>query len=248
MAFSPFAGLDAVQCVPPRGACAAHDAAWHASSEANLKRLLESRVAEGRTQRVAALIPGRFFVGGLSDAVDVDTLKGLRITHVLSTMGAVPNYLTRVAAAGPLVVTSLNAVDSETFPILKLFSQKVKTWIDTALSHPGHVVLIHCAAGCNRSVALGVAYAVDASPDLLEKAPHCRRERLALLLDRLTAERPYILSNDGFLAQLLAMPCGGPIACAGDAASTAGQGGVACATGGEVDAVDEWKRVAFDDT
>ena len=71
----------------------------------------------------------------------------------------------------------------------------VCAWVDEALdASPENNVLIHCAAGSSRSGTMSIAY-------MIHKKPAGERN-LANCVEVLTAARPIVKPNPGYLEQL----------------------------------------------
>ena len=154
------------------------------------------------------LIPGKLFVGGVLEAESQELLRSHGITHVVSCLG-VPDadeVARRKQAKLELPTFFVRAEDDAYYAILKHHASDVCSHLSSL--PPNAVALIHCASGCNRSVSLGCAFAVETCPELAARAPACRLERLELLLDRLLPTRSPVLTNEGFVDQLLSFwPC-----------------------------------------
>lgn len=93
-------------------------------------------------------------------------------------------------STGKHAVYHYDVVDSPSVNILDKFDE-ISQWIDNELVH-GKKVIIHCFAGINRSVSIALAY-------------YCYKTGKSLLdgFEYLIQQKPGILSNTGFIKQLI---------------------------------------------
>lgn len=202
-------GVAAARTPGAPSAVCPHSPAWHEATARRVRTLLQEATLHPEKQRhprLGELIPGRLFVGGVLEAEDEGLLNEYGVTHVVSALGKPP------ASALRLKTFYVNAEDDPYYRILDRHAAEVCEWLDSELAATDAVALIHCASGVNRSVVLGCAFAVGACKELAARAPECFMERLALLLQRLLATRSPVLTNEGFVDQLLARwPCCAPL-------------------------------------
>ncbi|KAG7093920.1 hypothetical protein E1B28_007556 [Marasmius oreades] len=128
------------------------------------------------------IIPG-LWIGNLSSALDVKSLKASNIFSILSAMRG------KISIHETFIKHQILLDDTEGADILQHFLPSI-SFIQAELNK-GRGVLVHCQAGLSRSVAIVAAYLMydrhltpDEALDLIRKA------------------RPFIDPNPGFLVQL----------------------------------------------
>ena len=171
---------------------------------------MDDRIAAARAQHTHRLVfqeptrvTDKLWLGSCFDAKDIEFLRGERITHVVNCADPLPLFETYTVKDADLRAwIVLNADDDRDYPILERHLDTVTEFIDRALLEPDAKVLVHCRAGVNRSATLVLAYAalVGARRDL---RPFGRLEAFATVFEHVMEERPMILANDGFYAQLV---------------------------------------------
>jgi protein-tyrosine phosphatase len=138
------------------------------------------------SSHVSEILP-RLYISDLQTAEDAEALSALGITHVLSAMPghvALPPSLTAHAAQVPL--------HDAPFAELAAHLPRTTRYISRALrSSPDARVLVHCAMGASRSVAVVCGYLI---------AAHGLHPAQALELVR--ARRAAAAPNRGFIDQL----------------------------------------------
>lgn len=164
------------------------------------------KVAEVMTYRKLPLrdkpnlvLPG-LFLGSCKHATKSKVLK-FGFTHILNCAsssssssrcgkgGLVEAEQLGLSSAGHYL--ALDAQDSPTFPILKVFWEDAFTFLTKAQQNGG-TTLIHCQAGVNRSAALAVAFVmVTTRMSLLQAVRHVFQQR------------PFILTNEFFHKELV---------------------------------------------
>jgi protein-tyrosine phosphatase len=139
----------------------------------------------------APLIDKKLYLGDSTHAMDIPTLKELGITAILN-------------CASSAVLTDAEYYD-ESFAYYEFAAEdrgdyEMASHIAEARSfftrcmEEGRAVLVHCAAGINRSAFIAVyLYMVMTGTPLVEAVEHC------------FALRPIILCNEGFIDQLVEM-------------------------------------------
>jgi predicted protein tyrosine phosphatase len=144
----------------------------------------------------SVVVPGRIWVGSMSDAANIEWLNAHKITHVVNCGQALYKYKERIVNQTMIQdVLVVNADDCADYPILSHLPQVVE-FCDKA--GPDARILFHCMAGVNRSPALVLAYATLRSPTIGSGV-----ERLLAVFEALMAVRPIILENDTYYHQLL---------------------------------------------
>jgi len=137
------------------------------------------------------------YIGGFEEAQAVDELRRLGITHVLNC-AADPGRLQRGRYAsnpsppesGIYAYDQFSAQDVDRYDIMQHFA-RAEVFINRA-KYSGGKVLVHCAAGVNRSAAICIAYVmVDKKLSLFEA------------VRRIRAKRDVLLTNTGFRKQLV---------------------------------------------
>uniref|UniRef100_A0A7G3AB27 Putative dual specificity protein phosphatase 19 isoform x1 n=1 Tax=Lutzomyia longipalpis TaxID=7200 RepID=A0A7G3AB27_LUTLO len=130
----------------------------------------------------AEILPGKLFLGS-QDAVDVERLLRLGVTHVLSVGIECPILL-----PPSIEKHHIACLDVPEYPLYQLV-REARVFINVARETGS--VLVHCNAGISRSVAIVVGYLI-----LEEKIP------LAEAMEMVRRKRPGAKPNDGFMKQL----------------------------------------------
>lgn len=134
------------------------------------------------------LIDSGLYLGNLTTALDIPTLKKLNISHIL-TVASEPLPDTVKDDMPGIKVCFIKVDDMPSSNLLSYFDESCH-FIDNALASGGNV-LVHCYFGVSRSATLVAAH-------LMKK--HGLNSLQAL--DRLRARRRYVGPNEGFLQQL----------------------------------------------
>ncbi|CEP01926.1 hypothetical protein PBRA_002191 [Plasmodiophora brassicae] len=134
------------------------------------------------------ILPPWLYLGGARQALDLERLRKLGITHVLNVAGEVACFH---ADAGIVYEDLGKAVrDVPTYPICKHFGKAI-AFIEDARSCGGRV-LVHCAAGVSRSPTMVIAYLIETLGwSLSSSYIHCKSLRRA------------VAPNLGFIQQLV---------------------------------------------
>jgi len=145
---------------------------------------LESRLSE------PSRIEEDLFLGGRRSAHDVEKLSSLGITHVLNCAGK-DLGIDQSFYGNEFILKSIEAEDSEDFPIIPKFFEESKEFLIDAHEKKGKV-LIACGAGVNRSATICVAY-------------HMWRRQIKVTkaIEEVFQNRKMILSNEGFRGLLV---------------------------------------------
>jgi hypothetical protein len=104
---------------------------------------------------MATFLNGKLYYGGECNAMDIETLRRLGITHILNVAGDwsgnfLPRDNTRIIYKG----ITIEDVDGQILPI-----EEMVQYLDELLvSHSNNKVLIHCIEGKSRSGSLVLAY------------------------------------------------------------------------------------------
>ncbi|KDO29885.1 hypothetical protein SPRG_04952 [Saprolegnia parasitica CBS 223.65] len=133
---------------------------------------LEQRVQTWKVQWASEILPG-LWLGSGSAASKLESLQRQRITHVLNVADDVPNFHPNAFLYGNLGVTDFG----QDVGIRRVFPTAF-AFLDDALAHDDGRVLVHCAAGANRSATVVLAYLMHAREMSLADAwAHVRSRR-----------------------------------------------------------------------
>ena len=157
----------------------------------------------------ASLISKHIVVGDRASAMDASKLQTLGVTHVLNSCAQLPNYhpnkfiYMKIDVLGATTVRSPSstflALTIDCFcsipadnPSVQLITHHHKTsqWIKHIESIGGRV-LVHCVAGCSRSVTIVLMHLMS-----------CHRVHLRDGWEHIKAHRQQMCPNDGFKIQL----------------------------------------------
>jgi hypothetical protein len=139
----------------------------------------------------APLIPGKLYLGDAGHAMDIDTLKELGINAVLNcAAGAV---LTNAEYYDEdFTYYAFDAEDNAGYEMASHTAEAREFF--TRCMEEGRSVLVHCAAGINRSAFIAIyLYMTATGTHLIDAVRHC------------FALRPIILCNEGFIDQLVGL-------------------------------------------
>lgn len=132
------------------------------------------------------VIRGLVWLGSMVDANDLDFLQRNNIKVVINAA------TDREKTMHPVhVYRQLDAQDALGYPLLERHADDATKLLSVAVAR-GDPVLIHCAAGINRSAALLV--------DFLVKLTGIQVQKVIMWLRSL---RPIVLSNESFVHQLI---------------------------------------------
>lgn len=124
------------------------------------------------------------YLGSINSAYDLDQLKKLGITHILSVISGFeapfPNNFKYLI---------INALDTENTNLFNIFNE-TNEFIDNAIDY-GNKVLIHCKAGRSRSVCILAAYLINKYGMDVDN-----------VLQFIKSKRNIIEPNAGFIKQL----------------------------------------------
>jgi len=154
---------------------------------AGLKSLYGMPTESGTFTPQATEITRGLFISDYYTAHDSNTLKALRISHVISV---VPGRLDPL----PIPPTQVLQIPVEDMPFVDLlpYLDGAVKWIDRALrSHPEAKVLVHCFKGASRSSAVVCAY-------IMKMKRYPMKDALAYI----KSKRPIAEPNFGFVMQL----------------------------------------------
>jgi hypothetical protein len=134
-----------------------------------------------------AFIFSRILVGDVLRLTESFT-NNLKITHIINCAGPKFNRI--------LVPTEnfecIDAIDSESVKLFDTWYPKFKETMDRFLRDPKCInIYVHCQAGINRSAFLAIGYVVKTFGVPLERC-----------VEKLARQRPCVLTNKAFLAQL----------------------------------------------
>ena len=137
----------------------------------------------------APLIPGQLYLGDASHAMDTEMLEKFGITAVLNCASGA--CITNEEYYGKdFTYHEFGAEDSGDYQMAPHTVEAHEFF--TRCMEEGRSVLVHCAAGINRSAFIAIyLYMVATGTPLVNAVRHC------------FALRPIILSNDGFIDQLV---------------------------------------------
>lgn len=135
----------------------------------------------------AKLADWGLYIGGIREAED---LESLRAHGICAVVNAAPDVV-HVNYPEGWVTLTVDAEDDPAYPLLEAHLEPVSEFLNEQRAQR-RPVLLHCFAGMNRSAALCAAYLLA-------------RDRMDLFtVVRLISERRgWILSNDGFVRQLV---------------------------------------------
>ncbi|CAE7369262.1 Dusp2 [Symbiodinium natans] len=135
----------------------------------------------------AKLTDWGLYIGGLREAQDVESLRAHGIGAVVN---AAPDVV-HVVYPEDWKYIHVEAEDDEMYPLLDMHLEAVSEFLNEQRAQR-RPVLLHCFAGMNRSAALCAAYLlVNDRMDLLA------------VVKLISERRGWILSNDGFVQQLV---------------------------------------------
>ncbi|CEM26416.1 unnamed protein product [Vitrella brassicaformis CCMP3155] len=152
-----------------------------------LKQIIQGILVVNKTKYDNAVhqVADRLFVGSIGAALSKDRLHAAGITHIVSATPSVP-----VAFPGDFVYHSVELLDTDAADLMAVLPDAVR-FIDRALRHPAHRVLVHCFAGRSRSVSIIIGYLVGTAGLDVDQA-----------LAQVRQTRPMALPNQGFMKQL----------------------------------------------
>lgn len=132
------------------------------------------------------------YLGNYTDAIDLDTLKALGITHILNCAGSKRSTESPYAKHNCTInhYKQFEADDDIMYDMLQHFDE-AKEFIDSAKDTGGRI-LVHCVMGRNRSGVICAAYLMeDQQMDLIETVRIVKQKR------------GIVLTNSGFQRQLI---------------------------------------------
>ncbi len=134
---------------------------------------IASIIDKSRAPSVPVHLLDHLVIGAHQDAVDLTVLSRLGITHVINCCAREkPTGASFYGEEYPCL--EIAADDEEDYPILDLHLSQVTDFINQAMraTNPSSSkVIIHCAAGMNRSVILAIAYALQQQLSNLSDSP-----------------------------------------------------------------------------
>eukprot|EP01065_Artemidia_motanka_P040936 TRINITY_DN5228_c0_g1_i4.p1 TRINITY_DN5228_c0_g1~~TRINITY_DN5228_c0_g1_i4.p1 ORF type:complete len:753 (+),score=205.62 TRINITY_DN5228_c0_g1_i4:967-3225(+) len=138
-----------------------------------------------------ARITERLYLGNAKAARNLGQLRDLGVTHVVNC--APVQCKIQPSSYEPLGIHVMSAAadDDPEYPIIRAHAADVSRFVDSAAA-AGGAALVHCFQGVNRSAALVVAHLL-----LSGRVP------LADAVRTVHTARPIILSNEGFVGQLV---------------------------------------------
>jgi protein tyrosine phosphatase len=136
----------------------------------------------------APIIPGMFYLGNASNAMDLEHLENAHITAVLNCASS--SCLTDAEYYGKdFAYHEFDARDSGDYDMSRHLDEAVAFYIKCMEER--RAILIHCAAGINRSAFIAIyLYMVVTGATLTQAVTHCFHQR------------PIILTNESFIIQL----------------------------------------------
>ncbi|CAE7362724.1 DUSP3 [Symbiodinium natans] len=145
---------------------------------------------EPLSQGPAEILP-HLLLGSRDDAVDVQTLQRLGVTHVLNCAAATVRTGADFYAPAGMKYTEFVAQDEQGYNIMQHYDLLAGLANEAAASKGR--LFVHCEAGVNRSGSLCLAYhAATSGLSLLQSARHCKVLEDAVLRLR---SRVYIADN-----------------------------------------------------
>ena len=102
----------------------------------------------------ASEIVNGLYIGSIDSSYDLQTLKMMRITHIISVLpGYIPPY------PNDFKYMVINAMDDENTNLSSVFEESNK-FIDDAFENAGNI-LVHCMMGKSRSATIVGAYLIN---------------------------------------------------------------------------------------
>ena len=136
--------------------------------------------------------PG-LLLASAKEARSLATLEAFSVTHVLNAAGPLQRGPVDEYAARGIAFEELGGEDEEGYAMLESHLDAARAFV--AKARPDGVVLVHCAAGLNRSgVVVAAERMLSTREDVLSTVAHCRRRRGNMFL-----------CNESFQAQLVAL-------------------------------------------
>jgi protein-tyrosine phosphatase len=120
-----------------------------------------AKLFEARNKAFASeIFEGFLWLGSGRDAQNLDSLQEYKITHILNVADDVPNYF-----PDKFVYHNLHVADfGQDKGISRVFESAFK-FVEEVKAHEGGRVLVHCAAGINRSATVVVALMMHFEPE-----------------------------------------------------------------------------------
>ena len=144
-------------------------------------------------QRLPVEVAPGLLLASAKEAKSLRTLEALGVTHVLNAAGPFQRGPVEDYAARGIAYEELGGEDEEGYAMLESHLDAARAFVATA--RPDGVVLVHCAAGLNRSgVVVAAERMLSTREDVLSTVAHCRRRRGNMFL-----------CNESFQAQLVAL-------------------------------------------
>lgn len=136
-----------------------------------------------RDDSIPSEIIPNLLIGSIGAALNVEYLTNIGVTHILTVADNLPPSFPET-----FTYKNLEIRDEISCNILEVFESAIE-FIDSALDQGK--ILVHCFAGKSRSAAICCAYLIRKLQMTLEAA-----------LSLITAKRPCVRPNPGFLFQL----------------------------------------------
>jgi protein-tyrosine phosphatase len=140
----------------------------------------------------APIIPGRIYLGAASNAMDIDQLAQLGITAILNCASG--SCLTNIEYYNDkdFAYHEFDARDALDYDMSQHLDETIAFYVKCM--EENRAILIHCAAGINRSAFIAVyLYMRVTGATFVQAVAHC------------FTLRPIILANDSFINQLAAV-------------------------------------------
>ncbi len=136
----------------------------------------------------APIIPGMFYLGNASNAMDIDGLNAAHISAILNC--AAGSCLTNAEYYGEdFAYHEFDARDAGGYNMSQHLDEAVAFYIKCREER--RAILIHCAAGINRSAFIAIyLYMIVTGATFTQAVTHC------------FYQRPIILTNESFITQL----------------------------------------------
>lgn len=149
------------------------------------------------------VVTAHISIGNREMAQDARTMQDLGVTHVLNACAQLPNF-----HPNKFVYMNVNVLDAPNVDLVTHF-RRTSEFLEHVEEENGHA-LVHCIAGCSRSVTLVLMH-------LVAKHDMTLREAYA----KVRGVRPHLCPNKGFMLQLAKFEVGRVrVCCAGVCAST----------------------------
>jgi protein-tyrosine phosphatase len=171
--------------------------AWFAANE-NYEHVCWGELQGNPGDQLAELVRGFLFLSSEDAADDCDELSARSIGAVVNCIAGLRSNADRAYFESTIghsveAICDIDAEDAEDYPLLASHLAEFTLFVEQQRAAKRQV-LVHCRAGVNRSATLCIAYMIKQL-----------RWPLSVAVQHAFLARPMILSNDGFLLQLIVL-------------------------------------------